>query len=159
MKLMYCPTCADAVAMRSERERSCECGACRGQYLGTTKLVVSGPDVQVIGIRNDKFSAVLGRALDAQPGAPANDYHLPKNNFPAWVYGPNALAVTKATTQTPRDVRELAGEKASRHQAQVDRWVSYLRRMPNGAGAAFLADITEEFQRLAPLGQLVGEDV
>lgn len=59
MKLLYCPACGDCVTMRPDHDRRCECGACSGRYVGTTKMVVEGRDVQIIAFRNDKFMAVM----------------------------------------------------------------------------------------------------
>jgi hypothetical protein len=160
MKLLYCPGCGDCVTMK-ETERSCLCGACAGRYVGNTKMVVRGPDVQVLAFANDKFMKVLQRALEAQRHAkartsiapeaaqPNDDYHLRENNFSAWVFGPNALAVTKDTQQTPRDVREVAATKTIRYMENVTRVVEYIRHMEDGQ--TFLADVQEELERLKPL--------
>lgn len=153
MKLLYCPGCGDCVTMREEAERSCQCGACSGRYVGNTKMVVSGPDVQVLAFRNDKFMKVMQRAVTAEVTAPSDDYHLKANEFPAWVFGPNALAVTKATEQTPRDVRELAATKTVRYMDDVTRVVDYIRH--KAGGQQFLADVQEELARLAPLGRAI----
>lgn len=121
MKLLLCPHCLDFVNLRVGRERSCECGKCCGHYIMSdptrTKAVVTGPNVQVIGIDNLTFIPVLQRALKARPDDPPDDekdYWLKANEFQAWVFGPNALQVTKATTEHNPDLWwQVSGENVT----------------------------------------------
>ncbi len=152
MKLLYCPSCGDCVTMRTNHDRICECGACKGRYVGTTKMVVSGRDVQVIAFNNHQFGPAISRAVRAVKGRPKDDYHLPKNEFEAWVFGPNALAVTKGTTQTDRDRRELAATATTTHYDRVTRLTEYLRQFSRETQQRMLADVADELVLLEPLG-------
>lgn len=147
MKLLYCPSCADAVTMLND-ERACMCGACRGRYVGITKMVVSGPAVQVIAFNNLEFVPVRDRAVKATPGKPKDDYHLKANEFEAWMFGPNALAVTKATEQTHRDRSELEANAVIKHYDAVNHVANYVRQMTGDRRRRFLEDVAEEVERL-----------
>lgn len=111
MKLLFCPHCCDFVTLRDDRDRTCECGKCHGHYITSdpegTKSVVAGPNVQVIGIGNPSFIPVMRRAVAAVPDDPPDDrkdYQRAENFFDAWVFGPNALAVTKQTSERGPDL-------------------------------------------------------
>lgn len=151
VKLLYCPACADCVTLLQDVERSCFCGACRGRYVGIEKAVVSGADVQVIGIDNLQFEPIVRRALVAKPGTPADDYDLKSNTFRAWMFGPNALQVTKETAQTNRDRREVEADKTLKYKQYVDILATFLRKLPAHERDPFIAEALTEVQRLARL--------
>jgi hypothetical protein len=151
MKLLYCPSCGDLVNLLNETVRACQCGRCEGQYVGLTKAVVRGPKVQVIAFDNVTFAAVMKKAVAARPGKPRDDYHLAENEFTAWVFGPNALAVTKATGETPRDRQEVAARATLAYAEMVDTLTAYWQRVPPADQARLFADVQAELARLAPL--------
>lgn len=104
MKLLFCPYCVDFVVLRYGYDRSCECTRCKGHYImgdpEQTHAVVSGPQVQVIGIENLSFMSKIKRVVSQMPTSDGrDDYKLPQNFFKAWIFGPNALKVTKDTKE------------------------------------------------------------
>lgn len=116
MKLLFCANCRDVLKLQSPKakRRTCACGACSGWYLtddpAEPRAVVKGDYVQVIALSNDSLFPTIYRVATERPRnlgcdryTAKDDYCLAANQIDAWVYGPNALEVTRNTTmKTPR---------------------------------------------------------
>jgi hypothetical protein len=57
MKLIRCKNCDDVVRLVHTKWRKCDCGKSGGQYNDELLSATVGGDCEVIGIRNDFFSA------------------------------------------------------------------------------------------------------
>ena len=150
MKLLYCPQCGDLVALRA-KNRTCACGHASGQYLGRTKAVVRGKDVQVLALANDRFDTLMKQAVRATPTTSGDDYRLPENELTAWIFGPNALAVTRDSVETDRDRKEIAAAQTITFSDTVDYMAKYLNAWPRAERERFTDALREELRRLAPL--------
>jgi hypothetical protein len=73
------------------------------------------------------------------------------NECPAWVFGPNALLVTKATVETSRDRQEVAARATLEYANMVDSLTAYFQRLPPADRDRLFADVRAELTRLAPL--------
>lgn len=116
MKLLLCTNCRDVLKLQSPKakRRTCACGACSGWYLTADptepRAVVRGDYAQVIALSNDSLFPAIYRVATERPRnlgldryTTKDDYCLAANQIQAWVYGPNALEVTRNTTmKTPR---------------------------------------------------------
>ena len=150
MKLLYCPQCGDLVALRA-KTRTCACGHASGQYLGRTKAVVRGKDVQVLALASDRFDTLMKQAVRAKPTTSGDDYRLAENELTAWIFGPNALAVTRDSVETDRDRAEVAAARTIKFSETLDNLARYLNRWPRADRDRFPAALREELRRLAPL--------
>ena len=125
MKLVFCANCRDVLKMQSPKakRRTCACGACSGWYLtddpAEPRAVVHGNYAQVIAISNDSLFPAIYRVATERAGnigrdhyTTKDDYCLAANQIEAWVYGPNALEVTRNSTlktkrtESPREIKK-----------------------------------------------------
>jgi hypothetical protein len=62
VKLILCKVCEDVVRLVVREARTCQCGACRGQYTDENNAVISGPCIP-IGLKGRS----LAKAIKNQP--------------------------------------------------------------------------------------------
>ena len=58
MKLIFCPSCRDVLALRMHF-RSCECGKSGGRYVDNLNAIIKG-DAIPIGFHNMSFGTAVG---------------------------------------------------------------------------------------------------
>ncbi len=128
MKLLFCAYCRDVLKLQSPamKKRTCACGRSAGHYLTTdpadARAVVTGDYVQVIAIANDSLLRVSygvaverPRNLGLDRYTTKDDYWLEQHEIAAWMYGPNALEVTRNTTaKTPRSISPTPASRRRR---------------------------------------------
>lgn len=77
MKLFYCTTCHDVVALHYQI-RECECGLSMGYYTDQLNAEIAGPCVP-IGFHNTHFLAALENQPTNGPGRTFTAFVIEKN--------------------------------------------------------------------------------
>jgi len=77
MKLILCKLCGDVVALRP-KQRTCECGASSGRYLGPVKATIAGPCLP-IGFLNRGLKEAIENRPEQGMGAVFTAFVIPKD--------------------------------------------------------------------------------
>lgn len=79
MKLLYCKSCHDLVALIVNEVRVCRCGNSQGVYTDNINAVYHGERAVPLGITNDSFFAAMDRQPAEGRGETFTAFVIPKS--------------------------------------------------------------------------------